>query len=172
MIGLLPTNRQNLELPNQSIENFVNDIMNELSKSPQDIVNCLKENEWDLFENGLTILLGIQLLSKQNANSIELLLNEAIEPKRLSILKRTIDFFEKLIKDIPEPMWFELLVLDSPDNLIKRIRRQKTTFEAYISYATKIIPVLTKHPKFRNELSPHFDALVNGDRFNSKYKLI
>jgi hypothetical protein len=110
MIGLFPIDKQNFELPHDPTKNFTFAIMSELSKSLEDVINCLTKDEWDLFKEGLGTLLCIQLLSKStgksSANPLELLLNEAIESARLDIVKIALRFFKNIGKDPPESIWY------------------------------------------------------------------
>jgi hypothetical protein len=172
MIGLFPIDKQNFELPHDPTKNFTFAIMSELSKSLEDVINCLTKDEWDLFKEGLGTLLCIQLLSKStgksSANPLELLLNEAIESARLDIVKIALRFFKNIGKDPPESIWFELLVLDSPEGLIYNNRMQDISFETYLKCATKIVPMLAKRGDYINYLSPHFDHRIKNKQFFSK----
>ncbi|CAF2969685.1 unnamed protein product [Rotaria sp. Silwood2] len=171
MIGVLPIDKQNLKLPDDSTVNFTATIISKLTERLQDVISSLKEDEWNSFKDGLKTVICIQLLSqtykKSNINPLELLLNASIQAERLDIAKRVLKLIENIQenKDIPESIWFELLVLDSPDNLIETIPIKQIPFEAYLKCAIKVVPVLIQFGNFVNQLSSHFDGAVKDNEF-------
>ncbi|CAF3200501.1 unnamed protein product [Rotaria socialis] len=178
MIGLVPINKQNFGLPNTSTENFTNVIMSEFTKHLKDVISSLAEDEWNSFRDGMVTLICIQLLSqtfkKSNTSPLEVLLNASIQPERLEIIKRLLNFIKNINGDrnIPEPIWFELLVLDSSDNLIKTIPIEIISFEVYVRCATKVVPALAQFDNFINRLSSHFDDAVKQNQFSIDLKNI
>ncbi|CAF1659619.1 unnamed protein product, partial [Rotaria magnacalcarata] len=172
MIGLVPINKENFGLPNISTKKFTNVIMSEFTKHLKDVISSLAEDERNSFRDGMATLICIQLLSqtfnKSNTNPLELLLNEPVEVERLDIVKRVLTFFKNIgrDKDIPESIWFQLLALDSLDNLIDKIPRKKISFEVYLRCAAKVVPALAQHSDFINRLSPHFDDAITQNQFS------
>ncbi|CAF1416103.1 unnamed protein product, partial [Rotaria magnacalcarata] len=178
MIGLVPINKQNFGLPNISTKNFTNVIMSEFTKHLKDVISSLAEDERNSFRDGMATLICIQLLSqtfkKSNPNPLELFLNASIQPERLEIIKRLLNFIKNIKGDrnIPESIWFELLVLDSSDNLIKTIPMEIVSFEVYLRCATKVVPALAQFNNFINRLSSHFDDAVKQNQFSIDLKNI
>ncbi|CAF2182859.1 unnamed protein product, partial [Rotaria magnacalcarata] len=178
MIGLVPINKQYFGLPDTSTENFTNVIMNELTKHLKDVISSLAEDEQNSFRDGMATLICIQLLSqtfkKSNPNPLELFLNASIQAERLEIVKRVLNFIKNIKgdKNIPESIWFELLVLDSSDNLIQTIPMEIISFEVYLRCATKVVPALAQFDNFINRLSSHFDDAVIQSQFSIDLKNI
>lgn len=172
MIGLLPIDRKNFPSLNGDAEQFIAYIMGELTRSWDDVINSLEKDEWILFKDGLVILICTQLLSPADKNTdtnpLELLLTESISKERLDIVRRAIKFFRDVGQDIPEPIWFELLVLDSHTNLIEKITFKRISFEVYLKCAMIILPALPQQQLFVEQASSHFDGCVEGNQFLSK----
>ncbi|CAF1081188.1 unnamed protein product [Adineta ricciae] len=171
MIGVLPIDKQNYEAFDHSTECFTTFIMSELKKSLKDVISYLTENERNSFNNGISILICIQLLNRINKtpskNPLELLLDASIQTARLYIVKKIIDFFENigLEEQMPESMWLQLLALDSCDALIDRIPLKPMLFEAYLKYIKEVIPALSHSVNFISRLSTHFDNTAVQGRF-------
>ena len=176
MIGLLSIDKQNFPLPHDATEHFITDIMNELTRSWEEVISSLITDEWTSFKDGLAILICTQLLSQTNKNPninpLELLLTGSINAERFDIVRRTLKLFKDIGRNIPEPIWFEFLVLDSPKNMLNDILLKRISFEVYVRCATKVVPALAQHQLFMQQLGSHFDGGVKQDQFVSKLTLL
>ena len=172
MIGLLPIDKKNFPLLDGDAEQFIAYIMAELTRSWEDVINSLVKEEWTLFKDGLVILMCTQLLSptekNTDTNPLELLLTESMSAERLSIVRRAVKFLGDIERNVPEPIWFELLVLDSRTNWIDKISFKRISFEVYLKCAIKILPALPQQQLFVERVGPHFDGCVKSDQFVSK----
>ncbi|CAM4892609.1 unnamed protein product [Rotaria socialis] len=183
MIGLLKIERHTLDENSELLKLFANNTLSCVSKYLNDLIDSLKPSECDQFENGLALLLCVQLATRisiephskrDHSFGIELLQSISNEVQRRKIIDKTVSYIKLLrwIMKLETKTWGSLLMLVRLDYYSFTNLNQCTSFKEYFEILMKIVPVLAQKETFEHNLEQNFQHKMQRNVFPITFESI
>jgi len=165
MISVLPLEKNNFYVTDDYARKLSAIILRLISKHVSTIFEEMNESDWILFEDGLVILMSIEMLNDENLNmeydSITLLTRIPTKDNKQKLIANTL--FKKLMQlklQINRDNWIDLLNFVDNNNLAFDCLDLATTFDHIRCCLERILPLYEIDDKIRNKMTTIFEHNV------------